>query len=686
MESCFSSEVDQAEIWNLETGIFESNLTDKSYDFLRNIDFEKMDKTDRLGEIYQFHQGGAFYLSYIFETLNQPDLQLRFLTLEMIKGRWSRKAAEGVYSLLSHDENWSSLAHLLELYMEGNPSDYKMLSYLFEAFYKSGQYEEAISYGNPRVSSIYFSLSQMQMNDSRWHDSLEEVIYSGSSSLEVEEIYQLILDEDLFSNLGETEQLYLLFMSSSFRGNYTQSASLFKNLEIDEELFSRYPTLYYTLRLPLQNAGLGRYWNEKYLDRSSFASSFNGARLYLRVKEYTEADTLFRLSITLAGSDYEEDRARWYLLDMYKNNVSSLSSLIEEFAPLWHDPSYFSDILDEFVNLAVSRGKWEHFERIFPIIVNFGDSSSIASFCWVKYLSPDLKDLSDEESTLLLAKMKSSEHMSYYNVMGTLLSGNPLEFAIETDQVSVHSESDEFLLGFLDFSLETQALEFSSGLEKQLSNDVLRILSRLALDEGNELRSIQLSSFISLEEGKKYSRNDIQLRYPNKYEGIIDLYSSQYGFPGEVLSGIIRTESAFTHDIISYAGAIGLSQLMPDTAAEQAGKLKIHNPDFTDPETNIQVGSAYVRWILDRDWSDNMSQVLIAYNAGGGNLRKWKRMYPGYRDELFVEAIPYKETRNYVKKVLTSSLVYGAVYQDHNPEDIVRGIYPDFNSLKLIQN
>jgi soluble lytic murein transglycosylase len=362
--------------------------------------------------------------------------------------------------------------------------------------------------------------------------------------------------------------------------------------------------------------------------------------------------------------------------------------LIDEFAPFWNDPSYFNDILEEYLSLVISQSDWSLFLRTFPFISSYGDKEIRAAFSWVKYLGIKSDFIVEDDIASLVNNMTKSHHLGFYNIMGNLISGsNPLVVDKVADgPVYSISEEDRILSGFLNFHLGEQALKYSSGIEGLLNDEVLRKLSESAALSGNYLRSIQLINVVSSRAGYQYSLNDLKLMYPNEYRDHIDHYSGEYGFSGDMLSGIIRTESAFTHDIVSFAGAVGLSQLMPATAEEHAGKLKIENLDLTDPETNIHIGSSYINWVSERPWTENMSQVLIAYNAGGGNLRKWKRMYPGYRDELFAEIIPYKETRNYVKKVLTSSIIYGSIYMDLDPLDVAIYIYPDFRDLKSRNN
>lgn len=682
--SCFSSESDQSEIWGIEVDEFESNLQKGNYDFLSSIDFERMERWNRLSEIYRFHRGGAFYLSFIFEEMNHRENSIRFLHLEMSEGDLKKEAAREIYNLLSREGNWAQLSDSLGTYVNDYPDDYETLSLYTESLYKSAQFGKAVIFISSGFSSIYTLLSCIAVEDDLWGTELEKFLYNGATPEEVYILYEALMDKGLFYSAEETIRLYMTTLTAYYTGDYGESAESLKNLNFSREIYENYPSLVYSLRHPIENSNQQVSWGDKFDKIESFPSVFTAARLFLSNSDYLRADRLFRKAITLSDNQFEQDRARWYLMKLYENNIDVLAALIEEFAPLWNDPEYFADMLEEFLNLSVSSGEEILFNRIYSQVISYGDRESVALYSWIKYLNSFGKGLDEKDLALFLERMIQSEHMSYHNLLGTLLTGQPIQFDDFVNDLSINSQADKFINGFLDFSLKFHALEYSIGLEKLLNNHTLRELSKLALGFGDELRSIQLAYNISLESGQKHSINDIKLMYPYHYGELIDLYSRQYGFSKEILSGIIRTESAFTHDIISYAGAVGLSQLMPATAQEQARKLKIENPDLTDPETNIHIGSAYIKWILDRDWSENLSQMLIAYNAGGGNLRKWKRMYPQYSDELFVEAIPYKETRNYVKKVLTSSVIYGSVYGPENPEDIVRKIFPDFNTFKLI--
>ena len=686
--SCYSSAADQSKIWQMDIQLFESKLQLSDYQFLHTFNFEQLDKRGQLQEIYKLGNGSAYYFSFILGSIGLVEDQLRFLELEMREGRWKKEAVETIIELLEERELWNTLSNYLEMYIHEIDNDPEIQTSLLKALYKSKEFSKVLSYSD--FTSYFSILSLIETKDSRWEIATGEYVYNSANNEEIYELYSLLIEKELFYDLDENLRLIILIFVSSFENDFQEAGQYLKNMKPENEIFNKYPSLFYKLRLIIERSGQAINWASYFQsifsslnNRSAFAATFNSGRLYVYAKDFENADRMFRLSIQNASTPFEEDRARWYLMNLYKNNLFFLTGLIEEFAQVWNDPYYFEDILSEYISLLSSKREWELLSRVFPIISINGDAETIAAFSWIKYLAVKSDIIGDGDLVVLIDNMLNSRHMGFYNLMGHLLTGNQLQLESSYNEY-VYSDLDELILGYLNYNLIEEALRESSGQEQLLNDSVLRTLSQNAALNGNFLRSIQLINYVTSKRGYSYTLDDLKLMYPNEYFNNINYYSQEYGFSGEILSGIIRTESAFTSDIISYAGAVGLSQLMPETAEEHAGKLDLVNPDLTDPETNIHIGSSYIKWITDRSWSENMSEVLIAYNAGGGNLRKWKRLYPAFSDEFFAEVIPYKETRNYVKKVLTSSVLYGYLYRDLNPEDTVLKIYPDFNSLRSL--
>lgn len=155
------------------------------------------------------------------------------------------------------------------------------------------------------------------------------------------------------------------------------------------------------------------------------------------------------------------------------------------------------------------------------------------------------------------------------------------------------------------------------------------------------------------------NRADLTLRFPVAHRALVERYAKRYGVDSSLIFSVIRQESAFMVDAVSSAGALGLMQLMPGTGKRVARRLKRNittRSGILHVENNIELGSHYLRQMLDR-FGENPALAAAAYNAGPNRASKW---IPSQRTptDLWVEAIPFTETRNYVKNVLAFMMVY----------------------------
>lgn len=155
--------------------------------------------------------------------------------------------------------------------------------------------------------------------------------------------------------------------------------------------------------------------------------------------------------------------------------------------------------------------------------------------------------------------------------------------------------------------------------------------------------------------------NDIDIRFPRPYQDHFATQGQATAIPVNLLMALARQESAFNEAAVSPVGARGLMQLMPATARETARKYGIGlsgNADLSDPRRNIQLGSRYYREMLNR-FNDNRILATAAYNAGPGRVAGWRRNTASTLPfDVWIEIIPFKETRNYVQNVLAFSMIY----------------------------
>ena len=145
--------------------------------------------------------------------------------------------------------------------------------------------------------------------------------------------------------------------------------------------------------------------------------------------------------------------------------------------------------------------------------------------------------------------------------------------------------------------------------------------------------------------------------HPRRFEEAFRSAAEREGLSEDLLLGVAKQESRFTPAVRSAVGAVGLMQLMPDTAAEVAGQ-PLSGADLEDPKRNTALGARYLRGLLAQ-WRGDPLLAVASYNAGPGAVQGWSddpRLHSA--PELWVEAIPYPETRLYVKKVLGNAWSY----------------------------
>jgi soluble lytic murein transglycosylase len=161
------------------------------------------------------------------------------------------------------------------------------------------------------------------------------------------------------------------------------------------------------------------------------------------------------------------------------------------------------------------------------------------------------------------------------------------------------------------------------------------------------------------------STTDWQMAFPLAYRETVSVIAAENRIPEPLVYSIMRAESNYLPTAVSPAGAMGLMQLMPSTAAVilPAGSFKVkgNKEILMDPEINIKCGVRHLKDILD-SFNGNTVLAVAAYNAGSGNVNRWMKRLAGLPPELFIENIPYPETREYVKKVLAVSEIYKRVY------------------------
>lgn len=412
----------------------------------------------------------------------------------------------------------------------------------------------------------------------------------------------------------------------------------------------------------------------------------------------SKAEENFTAAMECAATDEDYDMALWFLLNTNLSvSTERCVSTIEKYASSWKNPYYFTDILDNLSLLLFTSGKWESFPRLYKALDGHGDNVSTSKFAYItgKLISKGLLKGTDEEKTAAFTKafeLNGGTDVYYRLLAAKELNLDPkeIENKIFTPTTAVSAsndaEAEKLLLGYADFGFEDLIYpewQYFYTLNNKIfginaicqAADFLRKCGNST--NNNYYKSLHMVSKTTNLDNSPLTKKVFELSYPKNFAKEIKAACEEFEVEEYDMLGLIRTESFFNPVVTSHAGALGLSQLMEATFNDCASRLKIENPDITDPATNIRIGTYYYSSLVKRlDDSDILA--LFAYNAGITRVRRWLQsskvglgLFKNLSSDLFLETIPISETRNYGRKVVQSAAIYAWLYYDKNPCDII---------------
>ena len=150
----------------------------------------------------------------------------------------------------------------------------------------------------------------------------------------------------------------------------------------------------------------------------------------------------------------------------------------------------------------------------------------------------------------------------------------------------------------------------------------------------------------------------IKILYKKEYSECVSKYAQMYNIDENLIYSIIKVESNFEANAVSSQNAQGLMQLMYTTAEEVARKnnIELTEENILEPDINIKLGTIYLSTLLEK--YECIEVALAAYNAGSGNVDKWIENGIIKEDGSDIENIPFKETNNYVRKIIRDYEIY----------------------------
>ncbi len=398
------------------------------------------------------------------------------------------------------------------------------------------------------------------------------------------------------------------------------------------------------------------------------------------------SDLLERSALPVLAGASIGDRVLWSLFDAKTDESfgEKEGRLVAEELHRISDPAYFSDYFENLGSILVRNRAWSCLEKIHAAMRGKAAPEDSARFAFLLAVAehaglhvPSGPGAIGQRSLLEEA---SAHGAPYYRILASIALGERMPvfetYAAPKPILASAAPEDKFVLGFVDFHLPERGLDSARSLLGSLSPETLAHLARNEAAKGKYIESLRLLHIAVRREDARPSRSTLETLYPLAFREEMEEALEGVKLPEPLFYGLIREESYFDATIRSQAGAVGLSQLMPSTAAEIAARIGIENPELTDPKVNLMLGSRYLANLLDNLGSGVYG--LAGYNAGGGRVLQWKRRFRGLPETLFSEAIPYEETREYIRKVLVSAVFYGHLYLNMRPFETVPLVYEDF--------
>ncbi|MCL2373870.1 MAG: lytic transglycosylase domain-containing protein [Treponema sp.] len=419
----------------------------------------------------------------------------------------------------------------------------------------------------------------------------------------------------------------------------------------------------------------------------------------------------FWQALEFAPDTLQSDACFWYILmNAVVHDPSGAAPVFLSTMPQWYTMTTFDGVLDRLSRYLASHRRWSDLLDVFHALENRARDPSragvsragtaFAQYAWIvgRAVQEGFLEAGRSAENFFRIAFEETSGSVYYRVMAAASLGEKFSSADGGSSrrarrpaaVPVREGGElEFLLGFFEHGAASFALPFVRAREDALSVPELRMVAGAFAGAQNWAESLRLVARYARRPDHQHSREDLYLSHPRPFADLIERYAREMGIAPEIMFGLIRTESFFQAGVSSHAGAVGLAQLMPATAADiairmvRAGGTDHRTPEginLTDPQVNVHLGSFYLRHLIYNQMEGSPMLALKAYNGGQGRVRRWLAEDRAHADgglpkDLFLETILYPETRNYGRLVLAAAAIYGYLYYGRTMEEVAADIF-----------
>ena len=650
--------------------------------------------------------GASYSLGEVFAQAHRWD-EARLLwerSLENDPSPWRQEAGKALFEQFANDRGWpraESVAKKINADFGNQPWAQRLL---FEALYfqkkdaaarlifakwKPGNFTPAQEAEN-RLFDVVMAIRNG--GDSRTAAGLRNLVFDQSASV-LQFRLQSFLDEDpkRYELLGEWGRQTVEFQSLCYQ-------ALGPPL-IDWLAANKLPPAFWNHRALIETlegqfktearAEMGLRLLEGFRTRvtgeARFAAEYARGRLYRALGRWQEARSAFQAALALAPDSEAGQKTAWNWLNSWVElePSSALGPFLQVYGRT-SDPSYFHAVFEDWITSLVQSRNWKLLSALWRDLGHLLPPAdrATASFILARLEAGGFVDLKQfgigAGPQDLLADALGDHRYTYEAVMARALLGKELEWAPAPgfNLSSAQRDRQTVWETLIAYGLGRQVVDEILASSEPLSPEFVLSTATNLQKFGLYRTSLLLIYRYLKDEGAVLSQPLAKLLYPQAFAPLVEAQATKQNLDPNLLFGLMREESSFDPEAKSWVGAQGLTQLMPDTAAETAKRLKMKTYDLSNPEDNITLGAAYLANMVNSQ--KQIFLALMAYNAGGGRIKPWKVELGRLPVEIFVEAAPIAETRDYVKRILVSTVMYGVLHGGQTLGQMVKLVYPGF--------
>lgn len=678
-----------------------------SYEFLLEVDVP----ADRISDldIYAIDSGSAYYASIMLEDLGRRDLSFALLVRQHDHGvePWASRAALRMLETAGNASQRDEAADAVGELFSAGLRDEAVLAEYMETLWHADRHDDMTDryteLGQPDSLAAWAALAASASVPDSAPEAVRRAIRVAPRGRGIVLLADYLHGAPEAAELTAFERDLLAFRSAVAEADWQPAADLLR-VAGDEDILAAaaenetHPLWYRPVLGDLREAWFRRRESASGArtmqaisaslagQSASYALEASG-RLWRAENDNTRAVAVLLEAVDGAARGEDLDRVLYHLLHaQISYDHEQVIAAAERYLPLVSDPRPFNGIWERLLSHLIVNRRWQDFAGLYAPLRRSASDRTMAQYGVVLSVALDaglvraawISDAPDDPRRYLLEAAYLQNESIYYRMLSAAMLDAPLR-GMPDDTAVLEPDAalpdDLLVAGYLDYGLVDSAYTAVRDKGLRPGAPVLRRLAVALAQQGDYLRSLRTVNRLIVTEGEVLDSRLARIIYPEAFLEQFERVLEEFPLERDIFYGLVREESYFSPGIQSRVGATGLAQLMPQTAADVAARLRVSEYDLSDPYTNLRFGARYLNDLFLR--FDAWVPSLIAYNAGQGRVRTWLAERQGLPMVLFHESVPFEEPRSYIRNIVVSAVFYEVLGGRGDGTRVIELLFPE---------